>query len=168
MKNSPRIVRQLFESKMNIHIAFITFFLAMFCLPAVINGLPGVKLSKVFLYGIFLLLCMYSGRLCCRKWLLLNEFKKFIAYSCVSIVLFFIIGVIGLMLFTRNSTVNILVTVLFVVVLFFSLGLFFSITRSTILRQLQEARFMQEQKENELQLLKSQLSPHFLFNTLNN
>jgi len=72
------------------------------------------------------------------------------------------------MLFTRNSTVNILVTVLFVVVLFFSLGLFFSITRSTILRQLQEARFMQEQKENELQLLKSQLSPHFLFNTLNN
>ena len=153
---------------MNIHIAFIIFFLAMFCLPAVVNGLPGVKLSKVFLYGIFLVLCMYSGRFCCKRWLVLNEFKKFIVYSCISVALFFITGVIGLMLLTRNGTTAILFTVLFVVLLFFSLGLFFSITRSTILRQLHEGRIMQEQRESELQLLKSQLSPHFLFNVLNN
>lgn len=168
MKNLQRIVRRLFESKMNIHVAFIIFFLAMFCLPSVISDLPGAKLSKVFLYGIFLLLCMYSGRLCCRRWLLLNEFQKFIAYSCVAITLFSVIGVLGSMLLTNNSTTAILFTVLFVVVLFFSLGLFFSITRTTILRQLQEAQIMQEQKESELQLLKSQLSPHFLFNVLNN
>jgi len=72
------------------------------------------------------------------------------------------------MLLTRNSTTAILATVLFVVLLFFLLGLFISITRSTILRQLHEGQIMQEQKESELQLLKSQLSPHFLFNVLNN
>ena len=72
------------------------------------------------------------------------------------------------MLFTKNSTTAIFVTILFVVGLFFSLGLFFSITRTTILRQLKEALIVQEQKDSELRLLKSQLGPHFLFNVLNN
>ena len=77
------------------------------------------------------------------------------------------IGILGSMLLKNSSIISISITVVFAVFLFFSLGCFFSITRATILRQLQEARSGQKQKESELQLLKSQLSPHFLFNVLN-
>jgi LytS/YehU family sensor histidine kinase len=153
---------------MTIHIVFIIFFFAMFCLPSVISGLPAIKLAKVFLYGIFLLMCLYSGRWCCRKWLLSSEFKKFVAWSGVAIILLCATGIFGSLLLTNNSITAIIITVLFIAALFFSLGVFFSITRTTILRQLHDAQIMQKQKESELQLLKSQLSPHFLFNVLNN
>ena len=140
----------------------------MFCLPSVIIALPAAKVSRVFLYGVFLLLCMCKGRWCCRKWLLTSEFQKFVAWSGVAIVLLCATGIGGSLLLTNNGMTAIILTVLFVVVLFFSLGVFFSITRSTILRQLHDAQITQAQKESELQLLKSQLSPHFLFNVLNN
>jgi LytS/YehU family sensor histidine kinase len=86
----------------------------------------------------------------------------------VAIAILCAAGIFGSFLLTNNSMTAIIITVLFVVVLFFSLGVFFSITRTTILRQLHEERIMKQQKESELQLLKSQLSPHFLFNVLNN
>ncbi len=130
--------------------------------------MPAAKVSRALLYGVFLLLCMYAGRWCCRKWLLSSEFQKFIIWSVVTITLFCATGIFGLLLLTKNSVFAIVISILFVVVLFFSLGVFFSITRSTILRQLHDAQILQEQKESELQLLKSQLSPHFLFNVLNN
>ena len=97
-----------------------------------------------------------------------SEFQKFVVGSGVAIILFCATGMFGLRLLTSNSITAIIISVLFVVALFFSLGVFFSITRTTILRQLHDAQIMQEQKESELQLLKSQLSPHFLFNVLNN
>ncbi len=167
MKSLQEILRKLFESRMNIHIAFVTLFLATFCLPSLISGLPDTKVFRVVLYGIFLLLCIYLGRWCCRKWLLSNEYQKFITFSCIAVFVLIVTGILGSMLLTNNSIIAISITVLFAVALFFSLGTFFSITRTTILRQLREAQIAQEQKESELQLLKSQLSPHFLFNVLN-
>ncbi len=89
-------------------------------------------------------------------------------WSGAAIILLCATGVGGSLLLTNNGIAAIMLTVLFAVALFFSLGVFFSITRSTILRQLHDAQILQEQKESELQLLKSQLSPHFLFNVLNN
>jgi len=168
MKHLQRILRKLFESRMTIHIVFIIFFFAMFCLPSVISGLTAGKLLKVFLYGIFLLLCLYVGRWFCRRWLKSNKFQKFLVWSFVAIAILCATGIFGSFLLTNNSMTAIIITVLFVVILFFSLGVFFSITRTTILRQLDEERIMKQQKESELQLLKSQLSPHFLFNVLNN
>jgi LytS/YehU family sensor histidine kinase len=168
MKSLQGILRKLFESRMNIHFAFIILFLATFCLPSSISGLVGAKLFRVFLYGVFLLLCIYTGRWCCRKWLLSNEYQKFIIFSCTAVFVLIITGIMGSMFLTNNSIIAISFTVLFAVILFFSLGCFFSITRTTILRQLKEARIAREQKESELRLLKSQLSPHFLFNVLNN
>lgn len=46
----------------------------------------------------------------------------------------------------------------------------FSITaiHNTFVNQLQQARIAEQQKQVELNLLQSRLSPHFLFNTLNN
>lgn len=49
-----------------------------------------------------------------------------------------------------------------------STGMFIKLIRVRITQQLQEARTAAAQSQSELQLLQSQLSPHFLFNTLNN
>jgi sensor histidine kinase YesM len=48
------------------------------------------------------------------------------------------------------------------------MGIFIKLIRASIKRQIQGARITAEQKQSELNLLQSQLSPHFLFNTLNN
>jgi LytS/YehU family sensor histidine kinase len=48
------------------------------------------------------------------------------------------------------------------------MGIFIKLIRASIRKQIQDARITAEQKQSELNLLQSQLSPHFLFNTLNN
>lgn len=48
------------------------------------------------------------------------------------------------------------------------LGIVVKLVRAITQGQLREARISAEQHKGELQLLQSQLSPHFLFNTLNN
>jgi sensor histidine kinase YesM len=168
MNRLQGLLRNFVESKWNSHFAFIILFLTIFCLPSIIIGLPVGKVSRVIVYAIFLLLCMYAGRWGCRKWLLSNEYQKYISFSCLAAFVLIATGMLGSSMLTNNSLPVIFLTVTIAVVLFFSLGTFFSITRSTILRQLKQARIMQEQKESELRLLKSQLSPHFLFNVLNN
>ncbi|WP_315822349.1 histidine kinase [Paraflavitalea speifideaquila] len=47
-------------------------------------------------------------------------------------------------------------------------GIMIKTVRTTIKSQLQDARADAAQSQSELKLLQSQLSPHFLFNTLNN
>jgi sensor histidine kinase YesM len=47
-------------------------------------------------------------------------------------------------------------------------GMLVKLGRMTVRKQLREANVRAEQSQSELHLLQSQLSPHFLFNTLNN
>jgi sensor histidine kinase YesM len=49
-----------------------------------------------------------------------------------------------------------------------SLGMLIKLIRVMVKGQITEAKASAEQSQSELQLLQSQLSPHFLFNTLNN
>ncbi|MEO6285495.1 MAG: histidine kinase [Dyadobacter sp.] len=49
-----------------------------------------------------------------------------------------------------------------------SLGMLIKLARGVSQNQLKEARTLAAQSQSELHLLQSQLSPHFLFNTLNN
>lgn len=48
------------------------------------------------------------------------------------------------------------------------IGIFAPMIKAMLQKQVLEARKTAEQKQGELSLLRSQLSPHFLFNTLNN
>src|SRR6476661_4710217 len=85
MKGLQEVLRKLFQSRKNIHFAFIILFLATFCLPSFISGLPGTKLFRIVLYSIFLLFCIYLGRWCSKRWLLSNEYQKFIVFSCIAV-----------------------------------------------------------------------------------
>ncbi|SEI45880.1 Histidine kinase [Dyadobacter koreensis] len=65
--------------------------------------------------------------------------------------------------FLQNLFICLPISILFV---FF--GIAIALARHAVWMQVSQAKIAQKHKESELQLLLSQLSPHFLFNTLNN
>jgi hypothetical protein len=67
-----------------------------------------------------------------------------------------------------RTAINLLLFWLPFVVLSLCIGLLVKFIRITMSYQLQQARVSAEHSRSELNLLQSQLSPHFLFNTLNN
>lgn len=111
---------------------------------------------------------MYTGRWICRRWLLNTRLVKFLQYSGMAVLAYSLIGILILKQFTTTHNAFVIITIVCVVIGFLLLGSFLSITRSTILRLIRETAIANHQRESELRLLRSQLSPHFLFNVLNN
>ena len=168
MKRFQQLAKKLFESSISVHLLFIICFLVLFNLPGILNDLPENKLLKVIVYGLFILLCIYSGRWCCKTFLAKNRFHRFFLYSPMIALILFLTGLSGLRLITSNRVENIIFVTVAVVGMSFSTGIFLSVTRSALLKQISESNIREEQMRSELKLLQNQLSPHFLFNTLNN
>ena len=168
MQRIENLSRKFFESRFAIHIAFIVSFLMLFSLPSVISDNFIEKFYRIILYETFLLVCVYAGRWSCKNWLLSKKYGKFILYSFLVIIILTSIGIAGSKLLTNNGNLVISFTVFFLVFMFYLFGLFVSLTRNVILQQLKEHDIVKQQTESELRLLKSQLSPHFIFNVLNN
>jgi len=110
------------------------------------------------------------------KILLKNQWKKFIAFAFVAIVLFFYIELLltlflvvkllyaGQSLFPEMVDVVMLLFNMFFVV-FIAIAIKFYKRWSEI--DIREQKVQKEKVEAELQMLKTQINPHFLFNTLN-
>jgi LytS/YehU family sensor histidine kinase len=113
-------------------------------------------------------MCIYTGRWICRRWLLNTRLIQFVFYAGIAVLLFSLFGILVLRQFSRDHNTGIIITIVGVVTGFLLLGSFLSITRSTIVRLIRETTIARDQRESELKLLRSQLSPHFLFNVLNN
>jgi two-component system, LytTR family, sensor kinase len=125
-----------------------------------------VAIATVYIFNYFLI----------PKILLKNKWKKFIAIAIVAIVLFFYIE----LLLTLFLVVKLLYDghslfpeMLDVVMLFFNMFfiLFIAIAIKFYKRwsetEYRKQRIQKEKVEVELQMLRSQVNPHFLFNTLN-
>lgn len=168
MKKIQKIAIDLFESKVDIHLVFITVFIGVFCSPAILSGIPVAKAIYMVIPGIFFLLCIYTGRLICRRWLMTTRINLYFINLIIGIIAFSTLGILESGHFTRNQSIYMVIAIVFVIAGFFMLGTFLSVTRSTVLRQIHEANVVQQQQVSELKLLRSQLSPHFLFNILNN
>ena len=67
-----------------------------------------------------------------------------------------------------RAAINLLLFWLPFVIVSLALGILIKLIRTITQNQLQEAQTSAANSQSELQLLQSQLSPHFLFNTLNN
>lgn len=143
--------------------AFSLFFFLLFYLEAALDdrdGLAAMVFAAWFLGNVFI--GRYFGKfLPWRRSVLIQ--LSVLALCCV-----FLMGLVGLVPFTFPLSFRIILFAIPFLCLGVLAGMLVKLIRSNIERQLREARAATAQSRSELQLLQSQLSPHFLFNTLNN
>jgi len=126
--------------------------------PAIINCL-------------FFLLCIYTGRWLCQAFYLRNRFSLFIISSLLAFTLLAVVEY-GLVKYAfHHPYAGFLELLRGDMPFFFAgvvLGMLLKLISASMQKELRDAQIKAEQKESELNLLQSQLSPHFLFNVLNN
>lgn len=143
--------------------------------------LAGYYLKSIFGYhagdvavwiAVYFIACIYIGRYASSLWVKQNGTIPRSAFKILGSVI--IIGIL-LVFFFAEFTINfnkIFIILLLVgfpfTVLSLALGSMIKLIRTAIKNQLTEAKAVAEQSQSELRFLQSQLSPHFLFNTLNN
>jgi len=129
------------------------------------------EVPLVFARFIFFLLCIYTGRWLCLQWYMRNKLLTFAFLTLLAcfaaavgwwLVLKFIFN------FINAGLAEVIISVLPFFVIGIASGILLKLTRYSIIKQVTDAQAAATQKESELNLLQSQLSPHFLFNTLNN
>jgi sensor histidine kinase YesM len=115
--------------------------------------------------------CFYIGW--CFPMLWIPRDKKLLNYIISILAIIVAIGVIWLFAhadFPLHSmpAINLLLYWLPFIILSAAIGALVNVIRVTVRNQLQQANVTAANSLSELHLLQSQLSPHFLFNTLNN
>jgi sensor histidine kinase YesM len=125
-----------------------------------------------FLITVFFILGIFMGRYVSLLWAGRdNEMPKKIFFwlgliiFCTIIVVFMMAGAT---LHMRSDFMAFLFMGIPLLILSIASGILLKLIRVTVKGQLTEAKATAAQSQSELQLLQSQLSPHFLFNTLNN
>jgi hypothetical protein len=119
---------------------------------------------------VFFLVAIYTGRWLCARWYLRHKYLPFalnIAACCLSMLAGWWLF-IHYFFFPNASWLEVSVNTAPFCLLGIATGVFIKHTRASIQKQVRDAYLSAEQKQSELNLLQSQLSPHFLFNTLNN
>jgi hypothetical protein len=119
----------------------------------------------------FFLACVFLGRYLAQLWLDRGVPVTFNLLGGIGIGILTTIGWIfnhGDRPFVNRPALNLLMYWLPFLVASIALGLFVKLARSVGQKKLKEAQTDAAHSQSELHLLQSQLSPHFLFNTLNN
>ncbi|KYP14126.1 sensor histidine kinase [Flavihumibacter sp. CACIAM 22H1] len=159
---------KLASSKTAVHLLFCTAFIALCFLPVAASPYRTELIPRAAFVCVFFLGTAYMGRGVCKSYLLTGRIKAFIiatllATVCIAVLFSFFLFISDLQRGWSSLTFGIPL-----VVLFFSMGIFLTTARDSLRKQLAAAAIAERQKQSELELLRSQLSPHFLFNTLNN
>jgi sensor histidine kinase YesM len=124
------------------------------------------------LITVYFIGCIYVGRYISNLWIQQNNTisGKTLIITCVIVTVSAAL-VFFLAQLTLSSTLTFVITLVVgfpLTILGLSLGILIKLTRTTIQNQIQEAKAAAAQSQSELRFLQGQLSPHFLFNTLNN
>jgi len=168
MDKLQALIKKLFQSRAVVHGLFCFVFITLFFVPALSNkNFPGV-ISRVTIVSLFFLGAVYAGRWSCKQWLLKNKVLLFIVIIFILTILLSALISLYITLSGLQKQWEALSIGTPLVILFLGLGVFLAISRETLRRQMKDAEIADQQKQSELELLRSQLSPHFLFNTLNN
>lgn len=122
-----------------------------------------------FLFSIFFLLMLMTGRYLSLLWIDKNGNipNRIIGWSIAIFLISFFISVVVGEDKIGDQRGGVLVVLPFTVCCI-TAGIVIKLIRTRIRKRIEVAETRAEQSENELKLLQSQLSPHFLFNTLNN
>ena len=166
-------VRKLAGSRLVVHTGFI---LAMTTILVIVmkyyfgNERRGIG-SQGYISILYFFACVYAGRWICKTWFLRTKLIQFSIFIVLEFIVLLYAGKLILNSLLPLNQKNIDEFFFAIAPLFIFgmlLGIFTPMIRALIKKQVEEAKKHSEQKEAELNLLQSQLSPHFLFNTLNN
>lgn len=173
MRLRPAVYLEVFvEKEKRVHL----FFCAALCILLVFI----LSVSRKWSYwaGAFavyacVLGCLYTGRWLCHKWLLKGKWWSLLALTIGLLIGYIVIGLaICVYLFEQNTALNHLlessITIAAGSFLLMFCGFFIAVMRSALREKMNGLILAEQKKESELSLLRSQVSPHFLFNTLNN
>lgn len=162
------------ETKFLVHLLFCSLTIAILFAGTILLQAQGFRLggwTMLLVRYAFFICCIYLGRRICKQWFVKNSLPVLlisILISCLGISLTWWL----IIRYIFNAVHAGLIEVMISAIPFFAIGMISGIlvtlVRITMNIQVQQARIMMEQKQGELDLLQSQLSPHFLFNTLNN
>jgi sensor histidine kinase YesM len=167
-------IRHLISSnKLVLHTLFSAGVLTLLLLGLYFLHVSGFRFEtgQALVNCLFFLLCIYSGRWLCQFFYLRNRFTLFISASLTAFLLLALLEYLlikyafhhpyaGFLELLRGDMPFFLAGVV--------LGMLLKLISASIQKELQDARIKAEQKESEFNLLQSQLSPHFLFNVMNN
>ncbi|MES2794706.1 MAG: histidine kinase [Bacteroidota bacterium] len=160
------------DIKIGMHVVLIGFVGAVFFIlvQMLLNVLHVHNDEAVsFALTVCFLLAIYLGRFIATFWI--PQTKKVYNSLLVIVPLAMIASVFMAVIFSLNieeKAIKVFFAILFAFVFSVLLGLFIKLIRLNINSQLHAAQTLAANSKSELQLLQSQLSPHFLFNTLNN
>ncbi|MGO4293684.1 sensor histidine kinase [Chitinophaga sp. RAB17] len=164
---------KIFEKGIGLHVFFAGILLFVLSIITLSSRYAVSLLPRAIFSFILLMLCVYTGRWICRRWLFKDNWVVLVCLYIIFIAFFSILGVTGYVYlmdfkFDENDSKVFFVGIPGFVIMFLFGGGFVAIGRSARKEQIHGNMVLQQQKESELALLRSQISPHFLFNTLNN
>ena len=114
--------------------------------------------------------CIYAGRY--LQGMLAGSTYRRLWLVGISLAVLIILCLLWLFAYThyrvQHHGIHLIFYIMPISLMSVAIGTLIKLVRSYVERQVSEARATAAQSESELQLLQSQLSPHFLFNTLNN
>lgn len=170
-----RAVAQIFgSSKITVHLLFCATVLLLLLAGTLALNAAGFTFGEtplILARCIFFILCVYCGRWLCGRWYLTKKLLSFAFYtllSCIAIAVVWWLLAKNMLGAPYAGFFEVIISIMPFYIIAVVTGILLKLIRATMRRQLQDAQAATEQKQTELNLLQSQLSPHFLFNTLNN
>lgn len=170
-----KTVQQILSGKkLTVHLIFSLSVLAGLGMGVYLMHWQGYRFENLWSTTIdclFFLLCIYTGRWLFGRWYLRQQFAPFIGYALLSSLGILVLKWLAVRYvfqhpFAELWELGISIMPFFLIGLI--IGMLLKLIRATLQKELQEAHIKAEQKQSEFNVLQAQLSPHFLFNVLNN
>lgn len=172
MKVSRQAFLQLFKQGGRLHLILL---LSLFLITVVItlqSAFYKEIAPRALVVYLLLIVSIYIGRWLSQQFLVKNRWIATGLLFCLSVVVLSSVAIIAMAYFLGlkdgSDLSALVVTAPLLVIVFLILGGLVTASRIVIRQQIREISILQLQAETELNLLTSKLSPHFLFNTLNN
>lgn len=163
---------KLSRSRVTVHLVFILFTAVTLLLTTrYYFGMASAIAWQACVFILYFFVCVYTGRWISKTWFIQDKFITFSIATLISFVALLCIGKLvlnALLPFNQKNIDEFFFGVTPLFIFGMLAGIFIPMIRSLSQRQVAEAKRSAEQVQGELNLLRSQLSPHFLFNTLNN
>jgi len=168
IKNNP--VRGFFGSNVYFLLSIVVAIPIFIAINAYLDPLLNDSEELSFAATVCFILCLFAGRYICQFWSSTLTFlpKPQILGMCLIIVACMIGFMISGFWSTRLISLSLLLFFISLIIMGFDIGVLVKVIHTVTQNQLTTAQSLAAHSKSELNLLQSQLSPHFLFNTLNN